>query len=569
MKRAQLTLTAVTLLMITLGGCVGLPAQQTSARESAGIQVAGLSEDLIYEYLLGSVAARRGDGQTAASAMFRAAELSGNADVTLQAFSLSMDAGLFEQALQLSDLMETLDPDGPAERVLTMRLQALIGLENEDGVFDALVALIEILPEGESELMTFVAQTLGRHDDPARWIGLMTRFADYFDSRPSAQLALAWFGYRTGELAIADEAISRAFALRPGWEEAALLKFSHLREQGDEEATTAYAIAFLEEFPDRSRFRLTYGRLLAEWNDNIAALAQFEALLKYESANIDALYAAGVLSQNLADPVSARGHFETILAAYPQEDRARLYLGQLLSEDGETENALDLLGEVADPDLYFDAQIRIGFVLADADRVEEALDHLSDITPKSQDDQVRVYLAREQVLRESDQAEAALVLLDAALIDIPDHPDLLYSRGLVTALLDRIEDHERDMRRLIEIDPENPHAYNALGYTLADKTDRLAEAQELIEKALALLPGDPFILDSLGWVHYRRGDLEVALEFLQLAMEQQPDAEIAAHLGEVLWKLGKKDEALLVWQDGQRSNPDNAVLNETLRKFGQ
>ncbi len=187
----------------------------------------------------------------------------------------------------------------------------------------------------------------------------MTRFADYFDSRPSAQLALAWFGYRTGELAIADEAISRAFALRPGWEEAALLKFSHLREQGDEEATTAYAIAFLEEFPDRSRFRLTYGRLLAEWNDNIAALAQSEALLKYESANIDALYAAGVLSQNLADPVSARGHFETILAAYPQEDRARLYLGQLLSEDGETENALDLLGEVADPDLYFDAQIRI------------------------------------------------------------------------------------------------------------------------------------------------------------------------------------------------------------------
>ncbi len=125
------------------------------------------------------------------------------------------------------------------------------------------------------------------------------------------------------------------------------------------------------------------------------------------------------------------------------------------------------------------------------------------------------------------------------------------------------------MRRLIEIDPENPHAYNALGYTLADKTDRLAEAQELIEKALALLPGDPFILDSLGWVHYRRGDLEVALEFLQLAMEQQPDAEIAAHLGEVLWKLGQKDEALLVWQDGQRSNPDNAVLNETLRKFGQ
>jgi tetratricopeptide (TPR) repeat protein len=119
------------------------------------------------------------------------------------------------------------------------------------------------------------------------------------------------------------------------------------------------------------------------------------------------------------------------------------------------------------------------------------------------------------------------------------------------------------------MEPDNPHAYNALGYTLADKTDRLAEAQELIEKALALLPGDPFILDSLGWVHYRRGELEVALEYLQMAMEQQPDAEIAAHLGEVLWTLGQKDQAVLIWQDGQRNNPENAVLIETLQKFGQ
>ena len=219
--------------------------------------------------------------------------------------------------------------------------------------------------------------------------------------------------------------------------------------------------------------------------------------------------------------------------------------------------------------LYFESQLRIGFVLADAKRVDEALRHLADITPKSQDDQVRVYLAREQVLRESDQAEKALDLMNAALIEIPDHPDLLYSRGLVTALLDRIDEHERDMRRLIELEPDNPHAYNALGYTLADKTERYTEALALIEKALTLLPGDPFILDSLGWVHYRRGDLEKALEFLQLAMDQQPDAEIAAHLGEVLWQLGEKDQAMLIWQDGQKNNPDNAVLNETLRKFGQ
>ena len=169
------------------------------------------------------------------------------------------------------------------------------------------------------------------------------------------------------------------------------------------------------------------------------------------------------------------------------------------------DDALRLLREIAAADFYFDVQMRIGFVLSDAGRHTEALEHLADVTPKSQVEQVRIYLAREQVLRDSGQPELALELLSAALIDIPDHPDLLYARGLVTAIMDRVEEHERDMRRLIEIDPDNAHAYNALGYTLADKTERLGEALELIEKALSLLPGDPFILDSLGWVHFRRG----------------------------------------------------------------
>ena len=174
---------------------------------------------------------------------------------------------------------------------------------------------------------------------------------------------------------------------------------------------------------------MSYGRLLAEWNDNIAALQQFEKLLEFEPQNIDALYGAGVLSQNLANLEQARARFETILKGYPAEDRARLYLGQILSNQGQTEAALNTLGEVTSPELYFESQLRIGFVLADAKRVDEALRHLADITPKSQDDQVRVYLAREQVLRESDQAGKALDLMNAALIEIPDHPDLLYEIG--------------------------------------------------------------------------------------------------------------------------------------------
>jgi Flp pilus assembly protein TadD len=130
-----------------------------------------------------------------------------------------------------------------------------------------------------------------------------------------------------------------------------------------------------------------------------------------------------------------------------------------------------------------------------------------------------------------------------------------------------VDKHEADMRRLIELEPDNAHAYNALGYTLADQTDRLDEALVLIERALVLLPEDPFILDSLGWVHYRLGNNDLAREYLQRAIDLRMDAEIAAHLGEVLWMDGERDQARTVWQRGHEDDPDNSVLRETLRKF--
>jgi len=556
--------------VLLLAGCVGVASKPGDSADGTQekLVVAGLSQDLIYEYLLGDIAARRGDPVTAAGAMTRAAELSSNLEITLRAFSMSMEAGRYEQALELSELLASIDSDYPGERALALRLQALIALDREEDVFHTLVALIDTLPD-QAELPQYIAQTLGRTPEPGRWLALIERVAIHFEDNPWTQLSAGWLAYRADDGDRAQAALDRALVLKPGWEEVALLKFSHLRQNDDHGPVAAFAIDFLDRYPDRVRLRLAYGRLLAEWNDNLAALSQFEKLLEFDPRNIDALYAAGILSQGLAFLDQAKTYFETLLEHYPQEDRSRLYLGQILSEQGEYDDALDLLREIVSADLYFDVQIRVGFVLADADRIQEALRHLADVTPKSQDEQVRIYLAREQVLRDSGQPEQALELLSAALIDIPDHPDLLYARGLVTAIMDRVAEHERDMRRLIEIDPENAHAYNALGYTLADKTDRLAEALELIEKALTLLPGDPFILDSLGWVHYRRGDLDLALEYLRLAMDQRPDAEIAAHLGEVLWQLGDKDQAIAAWQDGKQADPDNPVLKDTMRKFGQ
>jgi Flp pilus assembly protein TadD len=218
---------------------------------------------------------------------------------------------------------------------------------------------------------------------------------------------------------------------------------------------------------------------------------------------------------------------------------------------------------------YLEAQLQKSRILADQGQLDVALTHLAEIVPRSLAEQVQIYLIHEELLRDAGQIEKALKLLNAALTDIPDDPDLLYARGLVTAQLKRIDEHERDMRRLIELQPDNAHAYNALGYTLADQAVRLNEALVLIEQAIELRPRDPFILDSLGWVRYRLGDYELAVKYLKEAMELRPDPEIAAHLGEVLWRQGNLDEARDIWQLGRdaEGGETNLVLMETILRL--
>ena len=185
----------------------------------------------------------------------------------------------------------------------------------------------------------------------------------------------------------------------------------------------------------------------------------------------------------------------------------------------------------------------------------------------SVEDQVRIYLAHEELLRDAGRLEDAYAVLNAALADLPDDVELLYARGLITAQMDMLDVHERDMRRLIELKPDHAHAYNALGYTLADRTTRYEEARALIEKALSLKPNDPFILDSMGWVHYRLGNRDQARDYLQQAIDLRLDPEIAAHLGEVLWMMDRHEEARAVWKRGESIDIKNKTLRETLRKF--
>jgi tetratricopeptide (TPR) repeat protein len=245
----------------------------------------------------------------------------------------------------------------------------------------------------------------------------------------------------------------------------------------------------------------------------------------------------------------------------------RLYLGQVAEERKDLEGALKWYGEVGEGEQYVQAQIRYAQVLARQGKIDAARAHLQQAAAKSTDQRVQLVLAEAQILRDANQPKAAFDLVGQALDRVPNNPELLYDYAMLAEKIERVDILESSLRKLIEIRPEHAHAYNALGYSLADRNQRLPEAQELIEKALKLAPDDSFIMDSMGWVLYRRGQLKDSLAYLRRAYAGRPDPEIAAHLGEVLWTLGERSEAERVWGDAKKEAPDNETLSSTIKRL--
>ena len=251
----------------------------------------------------------------------------------------------------------------------------------------------------------------------------------------------------------------------------------------------------------------------------------------------------------------------------PDKSIAYYYLAQIAEEKGKLDEALGLYAKVESGDQMIQARMRSAQILAGQGKLDEARKLLSEASTGSEEQSIQFAIAEAALLRKAKQPQAAFDLLDARLETQPDNAELLYETALLAERLDQLEIMERRLRRLIELQPEHGQAYNALGYSFADRGIRLPEARELIDKALALMPNDTFILDSLGWVQYRQGDLAGALATLERAYGMRDDPEIGAHLGEVLWAIGRKDDAQKLLRAAQKKHPDNEPLADAVKKF--
>ena len=328
---------------------------------------------------------------------------------------------------------------------------------------------------------------------------------------------------------------------------------------------------YLERSPDDQAVRLALGRLYLSDSKLKEAGDTLRRALKSDPQNPQVLYSLAQTSYQAKDPAQAETYLKQFVGlpdSVPRENGpAYLFLSQIAEEGNRSADALTWLEQIQGGELYISAVAKRAQLLARNDDLDGARSLLQKTTPRNQRERLALVSAEAQALREAGRDQESFDVLDKVVSKDPDTPDLLYDHAMAAERIDQVPVMEKSLRKLIELRPESAHAYNALGYTLADRNQRLPEALELIKKAIALMPDDPQIIDSLGWVYYRMGDMPNALKYLREAYEAKPDVEVAAHFGEALWTSGARDEAMKVWREASGREPKNEVLRGTLARL--
>jgi len=393
------------------------------------------------------------------------------------------------------------------------------------------------------------------------------RLAEPYPALPQARFAIAQAAAAAGDDELALKEVRTAAALAPDWELPVLFEASLLQKTSAAAAAERLA-AFLKTQPRSREVRLAYARTLVADKRYPEARGQFSELLKEYPDNADVVFSVAVLSMQLEDWSAAEANLKRLLdLGYRDRNAVRFYLGQVSEEQKRWPDALKWYAEVTRGDQFMPAQIRAAQVISKQGDLDGARKFLRNVNAANNDQRAQLIIAEAQLLREANQPKEAFVVVERGLGELPDQPDLLYDYAMLAEKLERVDLLESSLRKLIKLRPDHAHAYNALGYSLADRNVRLDEAKDLIDQALKLAPDDSFIIDSLGWVLYRQGKAEEALKHLERAYAGRPDPEIAAHLGEVLWVLGRGSEARKIWDAALSKTPSNDVLVRTVQRL--
>ena len=525
----------------------------------------GLSEPTLYEFLLGEIAAQRGDYKVAADTFIDLAKRTRDPRIARRAVEVANQGQLTDLALQAAKLWQEIEPQSPAAIQVTAAL--LIAAKRVDEAEPYLEKLLATPGVNLESGFLQLNRLLAGNPDKAANLRVVRKLAAKHSDLAQAHFAVAQAAAAAGDDGEALKSIRRAEDLRPDWDGAVLFEAQILAKRSTADAAKRLG-DYVAKHPEARDARLGYARALVMDKRLPEARQQFESILAANPSNTELVYAVGVLAFQLKDYSVAQESMQKLLGMnYRDPDGVRYILGQIAEEQKDWPGAVQWYDQIQDGEHAMPARLRTANALAKEGKLDQALAYLHKVATENPDQEVQVTVAEAQLLRDAKRYRDAFDFLGQALKTDPEQPELLYDYALTAEKVDRFDLLESSLKKLIQVQPDHAHAYNALGYSLADRGERLPEARKLIEKALQLSPDDSFIIDSMGWVQYREGDLKGAVQTLRRAYDGRPDPEIGAHLGEVLWKIGNRAEANRVWEESLKNAPDNETLRQTIDRF--
>jgi len=526
---------------------------------------ADLSGDLLFDILLGEVAGQRQQLDVSVESYRRAAELSDDPRLAERALRIALFAKDEEAALTASRRWVELEPERLEAR------QSLAVLALHAGISDeALEQLDYLLANADNEAVAYQSITalLARSEDRELALTLIAQLAQQHPDSVQAHLAYSRLAMHAEKSDVALQEVERALVLQPNLSEALVLRAGVRVKSGQAELAEQELRTALTVLPKDVELHLALARLLLDQQDLQGATEEFKQVVKQRPDHADALYSLGLLALEQQQLRSAEKYFTKLLELGQREQESRYYLGRVQEKKGDPEAALGWYGQVTEGDYWLEAQTRAAGLRADAGDLNGARRQLQSLRMREPRLAMRLILVEGEILTQAGELQQAMDLYNQILAEQPGNHDVMYARALLAERLGNLELAESDLRAVVAEDPNNFHAWNALGYTLADHADRLPEALAYIQKAIALAPDEPAIVDSLGWVYYRMGNLDEAELQLQRAYElSQGDAEVTAHYGEVLWQQGKQKEARALWEKASKADPKNQVLQKTMQRF--
>ena len=564
------------LLGLTLAGCASLTgteeapapgekaATETKTEPQLPVEYADFEPETLYLLLSAEIAAQRGRYDITLVNYLKAAKQSRDQAVIERAMRIAQSLNGDNAQKQLAELWLEIDPDNlQAHRISA--IQAVKGNDLQtaihhmerimdqggDADFDSLAAMAANLPpEQQQELLALYKEMSGRHPDT-----------------PELEYSIALLLKVTGQPQEALDRLEPLLEENANFQPAIILKGDLFYQTGQKSSALDYLLTNTRRFPANRQMGTLYGRMLINEGELQAAQDEFARLVKRypETPGLRLSHALVALENGQTD--LAREELTKLAEQGHHTSEANYYLGRIEDQAGNTEQAIGYYQSVEQGNYYFPALARASSLLAENGKLEDAIDRIRRLREANPRQAENFWLLEVNLLLDQEQQQEALSTATEALEQHPDNIEIRYARAMLYDGIGQTADAEADLRHIIEQEPENAVALNALGYILTTRTDRLREARGYIEKALQLDPDNPAILDSMGWVLFLEGQIEPSLDYLSRAWAAFPDPEVAAHYGEALWMNGAEEQARIIWQEGLEQDSDHEVLRETIDRL--